>query len=66
MTASPEQLAEESARATRMLAGKIVARVARHSSSEVLLEFQDGTRLFVDALEGGIELSVTGGEDPHA
>ncbi|MBA4766643.1 MAG: hypothetical protein H2049_03290 [Porphyrobacter sp.] len=51
-------LDEESERATAMLAGKIVARVVRQREAEVLIEFTDGTRLFVD---GGttVELSIT-------
>jgi hypothetical protein len=51
-------LQEESERATAMLAGKVVARVVRYREAEVLIEFADGTRLFVD---GGtrLELSMT-------
>ena len=55
------KLAEESDRATEMLAGKVVARVARHRAGEVLVEFEDGTRLFVDRTDSGVELSITGG-----
>ena len=58
---SPEQLAEESVRATEVLAGKVVLRVWRHRTAEVLVEFTDGTRLYVDRSEDGVELSVTGG-----
>ena len=49
---------DESERATEMLAGKVVARVVRHREAEVLIEFADGTRLFVD---GGttLDLSIT-------
>ena len=54
------QLDEESARATDMLVGKVVARVLRPTEGEVLLEFDDGTRLFVERSAGGVDLSVTG------
>jgi hypothetical protein len=54
------KLAEESARATEVLAGKVVARVVRHREGEVLVEFEDGTRLFVDRTASGVELSITG------
>ena len=56
-------LEEEERRATEMLAGKIVSTVARHSSSEVMIEFSDGTRLYVDGMAGGVELSITGDSD---
>ena len=46
-----------------MLSGKVVARVFRHQKNEVGIEFTDGTRLFVDAHNGEIELSITGGTD---
>jgi hypothetical protein len=45
----------------RMLAGKIVRRVRRHRSKELLLEFEDGTRLFVDLTDRGLEFSISGG-----
>jgi hypothetical protein len=54
-------LKKEAARMQRMLAGKIVRRVRRHRSKELLLEFKDGTRLFVDLTEGGLEFSITSG-----
>lgn len=53
------QLAEESARATEMLLGKVVARVVRPKEGEVLVEFADGTRLFIDRSADGVELSIT-------
>jgi hypothetical protein len=61
MKRSIEELARESARATDMLLGKTVARLVRHQNSEVLVEFSDGTRLFVDYRDGGLELSITEG-----
>ena len=61
MQRSPQDLADEATRATEMLRGKIVARIARHSEAEVLVEFTDGTRLFVDLSGSALELSVTGG-----
>ena len=59
MPTSLEHLDRESAKATTVLAGKVVVRVVRHRESEVLIEFTDGTRLFADAAGGGLELSVT-------
>lgn len=63
MNTAPIQLSQEAARATQALAGKVVARVDRHRASEVLIEFTDGTRLFVDGTTQGLELSVTGGSE---
>lgn len=54
-------LNEESTRATEMLAGKVVARVLRHREGEVIVEFNDGTRLLVDHTQSGLELSINGG-----
>ena len=58
-------LVEESAKATDMLRGKVVARVIRVRTSELLIEFDDGTRLFVD---GGaqLELSIARGRPDSA
>jgi hypothetical protein len=61
-THMPMTLEEESRLATEMLSGKAVARVIRHRATEVLIEFTDGTRLFVDQSSTGVELSITGGK----
>jgi hypothetical protein len=54
-------LKAEGRSASRMLKGKIVKVVRRHRVREVLVEFTDGTRLFVDAQGDEIELSITAG-----
>ena len=51
-------LDEETTRATEMLRGKVVKRVVRHREGEVLIEFEDGARLFADS-ETSLELSIT-------
>ena len=56
-------LDEEAKRATELLKGKVVARVARHREGEVMVEFADGTRLYVDRRDDGIELSIIGGSE---
>ena len=53
-------LEDEEKRATEMLAGKIVSAVRRHRANELIVEFTDGTRMFVDAPREPIELSITG------
>ncbi len=60
MPSTPDQLADESARATELLRGKIVARVVRPREGEALVEFTDGTRLFVDGSDGAVELTISG------
>ena len=55
------QLEDEAERASEMLRGKVVARVIRNRPTEVLLEFTDGTRLFVDRADDALKLSITGG-----
>ncbi|MGZ8271864.1 MAG: hypothetical protein ACXW1T_11585 [Methylophilus sp.] len=62
MTDSISKLEQEATRATKLLKGKVVAAVIRHQNSEVLIQFTDGTRLFVDKNPLGVELSITGGD----
>jgi hypothetical protein len=52
-------LDEESSTATTLLAGKTVSQVIRNRPNEMLVEFSDGTRLYVDATDGQLEMSVT-------
>ena len=59
MDRSQNDLQDEAARATEMLQGKTVARVIRNRPGEVLIEFQDGTRVFVDRSETGVKVSIT-------
>jgi hypothetical protein len=54
-------LSKEAERATELLRGKEVATVWRHRKGEVVIEFEDGTRLFVDWTQDGVELSITNG-----
>ena len=54
-----KDLAAEARRATNMLRGKSVKRVWRHRASEIGIEFEDGSRLFVDAKDSGLEVSIT-------
>ena len=63
MVKNPMNLVAEAERATEMLKGKVVAQVTRHRDEEVCLEFVDGTRLYVDRSESGVELSITGGTE---
>ena len=59
MDKTQDVLSEEAARATELLQGKTVLRVIRHDRS-VMIEFGDGARFFVDRVEAGLELSITG------
>lgn len=52
-------LEDEAARATGMLSGRVVKQVWRHRSNELGIEFEDGSRLFVDS-PAALELSITG------
>ncbi len=51
----------ESMRATELLQSRVVSRIVRPRSTEVLVEFTDGSRLFVDRGNEQIELSISGG-----
>jgi hypothetical protein len=57
-------LTSEAARATALLAGRTVQTVRRHRVEELVIEFTDGSRLFVDA-PVALELSVTGLDNPE-
>jgi hypothetical protein len=53
-------LENEGVRATELLRGRTVSVVRRHREKEILIEFDDGTRLIVDS-QSSLELSITGG-----
>ena len=57
-----DDLLREAEKATALLAGLTVRVVQRHRPTELLIEFEDGTRLIVDG-EGALDLSITGGQD---
>lgn len=54
-----KKLEDEANRMTEMLKGKIVKICRRHRSAEMVLQFECGMTLFVDA-EGDLEVSITG------
>ena len=57
-------LEDEAEQLNELLANERVARIWRHRPSELVIEFESGTRLFVDAsADREIECSVTGGPD---
>jgi hypothetical protein len=55
------QLENEAQQATDLLKGKIVSVVWRHRKNEIGIEFTDGSRLFIDSTQEGVELSITEG-----
>lgn len=61
MKPTSQDLSQEAERATEILHGKVVLRIVRPRSTEVLVEFTDGTRLFVDRIDSAVELSIQGG-----
>ncbi|RII25414.1 MAG: hypothetical protein CXR31_14580 [Geobacter sp.] len=54
------ELEVEGEKATTLLAGKVVKVVRRHNENEVLVEFTDGARLFVEKKGKILEISITG------
>jgi hypothetical protein len=60
-----DDFSQEAQRLTGLLTGKTVKIVRRRRSSELLVEFVDGTRLYVDCADAELELSVTGGSSPE-
>lgn len=57
---TPDELKREARQLTRALKGKSVQCVWRHRSNEVGIQFEDGTRFFVDGKPDGLETSLTG------
>jgi hypothetical protein len=51
-------LDEEATRISELVEGKAIVAVYRHRASEIVIEFADGSRLFVDAISA-LEISVT-------
>jgi hypothetical protein len=56
------KLEAEGQRATEMLRGKVVSVVRRHRPGQLMIEFTDHTRIFVDQTAVGVEISITGPE----
>ena len=55
------KLDDEGLQATKLLEGRVVKAIHRHRAREVMVEFVDGSRLFVDWREDrSLELSITG------
>jgi hypothetical protein len=61
-----DELSQEAHRMTELLVGKTVKIVRRHRRSELPVEFADGTRLFVDLINGELDFSVTVGWSPKS
>ena len=55
-----DELQVEATHATALLSGRVVREVWRHRAAEIAIEFTDGTRIFIHAQGGSVELSITG------
>lgn len=53
-------LKDEQQRLQSLIADKVIAQVRRPRASELMLEFSDGSRLFVNVDGQDLDLSVTG------
>lgn len=53
-----KSLESEAKKMSQILKGKVVKLCARHRSNEVVVIFEDGTKLFVDSSQD-IEVSIT-------
>ena len=49
----------ETERLNDLLRGKVVKVVRRHRPEEVMIEFTDGTRFFINRIAEGLDFSVT-------
>jgi hypothetical protein len=63
MSQNLEKLEQQAERATTLLRDRVVENVWRHKEGELVIQFRGGTRLFVDASNSSIELSITGDTD---
>lgn len=57
-----EKLALEARRMTELLEHRVVKRCVRNKAGELVLFFEDGARLFVNA-KSDLDFSITGLED---
>ena len=55
----PKTVTDEDLRATKLLRGKVVKKVFRNRDNELVIEFDDGTRLFIDSDNAPIDISIT-------
>jgi hypothetical protein len=53
-------LNDDELRLQSLIADKVISRVRRHRPSELMLEFTDGSRLFINVDGQDLDLSVTG------
>jgi hypothetical protein len=56
---APAKLGAEATKATKLLKGKVVSRVWRHSRKQVGILFKDGSRVFIDHEPTALEVSIT-------
>ena len=52
------ELRREAVAVTKLLGGKTVREVVRNGSSELGIEFTDGSRIFINSTEEGLQVSV--------
>ncbi len=57
-----KQLKKEEERATKLLKGRTVKKIRRHRKEEVVIEFEDSTKFYIDwrENENELDLSITG------
>jgi hypothetical protein len=55
-----DPLVAEAAEMTKLLSGKRVKVLKRFKRNELMLEFDGGTRLYVNSKPEGLEFSITG------
>jgi hypothetical protein len=53
------ELEDEATKLADSIRGKTVKVVRRHRPAEVLIEFDDGARLFINAIPDRLEFSIT-------
>jgi hypothetical protein len=53
-------LKDEEQQLQALIADKVVAQVRHHRASELMLEFSDGSRLFVNVAGQDLDLSLIG------
>jgi hypothetical protein len=51
----------EAVKITDLLRGRTVRIARRHRKGELMIEFDDGTCLFVNVAAGDLDFSITGG-----
>ena len=66
MEITSTNLEREAAEIAMLISGRRVSVVRRHRIGEIMIEFDDGTRLFINSTPDDLDFSITDGNASEA